>query len=86
MPPPPLPPQHIIAPHMTDLNETKPRILEIGTEQNEEDTHAAGKACFDTREFARAAHVLRSCSGARGKFLKMYSTYLVRVPALQGLL
>jgi len=53
----------------------------MGIEKNEEDILAAGNACFDMREFARAAHVLRSCSSARGKFLKLYSTYLVRHPA-----
>ena len=37
-----------------------------------------GKAYFDAREFTRAAHVLSSCSSARGQFLTIYSRFLVR--------
>ena len=36
------------------------------------------KCCFDTKEFERAADVLKNCQSDRAVFLRLYSKYLVR--------
>jgi anaphase-promoting complex subunit 8 len=50
---------------------------EIALELDEEDVLSAGMATFRCREFARAAHILSACSSSRGRFLWLYSQYLV---------
>jgi Anaphase promoting complex subunit 8 / Cdc23 len=51
---------------------------ELALEFDEEDVLSAGMAHFRCREFARAAHALSACSSAKGRFLWLYSQYLVR--------
>jgi anaphase-promoting complex subunit 8 len=46
-------------------------------ELDEQDVLSAGMANFRCREFARAAHTLSGCSSSRGRFLWLYSQYLV---------
>lgn len=50
---------------------------ELALELDEEDVLSAGMATFRCREFARAAHTLSACSSSRGRFLWLYSQYLV---------
>jgi hypothetical protein len=38
----------------------------------------AGKALFDIKDYARAHTRLAACTGARARFLGLYSLYLVR--------
>jgi anaphase-promoting complex subunit 8 len=52
---------------------------EIALELDEEDILSAGMASFRCREFARAARSLSACSSAKGRFLSLYSQYLVRL-------
>jgi hypothetical protein len=51
---------------------------ELALECDEEDVLSAGMANFRCREFARAAHTLSACGSTRGRFLWLYSQYLVR--------
>jgi len=39
---------------------------------------AVAKACFDVKEYYRAAHFLKFCSSPKAIFLRSYSLYLVR--------
>ena len=50
---------------------------ELALELDEQDVLSAGMATFRCREFARAAHTLSTCSSPRGRFLWLYSQYLV---------
>jgi anaphase-promoting complex subunit 8 len=50
---------------------------ELALELDEEDVLSAGMANFRCREFARAAHTLSACSSSKGRFLWLYSQYLV---------
>ncbi len=50
---------------------------ELALELDEEDVLSAGMTTFRCREFARAAHTLSACSSSRGRFLWLYSQYLV---------
>jgi anaphase-promoting complex subunit 8 len=50
---------------------------ELALEFDEEDVLAVGIAHVRCREFARAAHALSGCSSPRGRFLWLYSQYLV---------
>ncbi len=52
-------------------------VEEPALELDEEDVLSAGMATFRCREFARAAHTLSACSSSRGRFLWLYSQYLV---------
>ena len=52
---------------------------ELALELDEEDMLSAGMASFRCREFARAARSLSACSSAKGRFLSLYSQYLVRL-------
>lgn len=55
------------------------RVLaeDLSLELDEEDVLSTGMATFRCREFARAAHTLSACSSSRGRFLWLYSQYLV---------
>ena len=66
-------------PHVTlsDTLHSRVSAEEIALELDEEDVLSAGMATFRCREFARAAHTLSSCSSSRGRFLWLYSQYLV---------
>ncbi|ETW80740.1 hypothetical protein HETIRDRAFT_61808 [Heterobasidion irregulare TC 32-1] len=75
LPPPPVH-RHPHVPIASDVDDIGVRIREIKIESMEEDTLSMGKAYFDAREFTRAAHVLSSCSSARGQFLTIYSRFL----------
>ncbi|KAA1473901.1 TPR-like protein [Dentipellis sp. KUC8613] len=77
MPPPPVPMRHPHAPLASDMiDDLHVQTADLALEDEEEDILATGKACFDTREFLRAAHLLKSSSSARGQFLRIYSQYL----------
>jgi len=52
---------------------------ELARELDEEDVLSAGMATFRCREFTRAAHTLGVCLSAKGRFLSLYSQYLVGV-------
>ncbi|KAL1919350.1 uncharacterized protein VTP21DRAFT_2043 [Calcarisporiella thermophila] len=47
------------------------------TIDTEYDKFLLAKTYFDLKEFDRAAFVLRGCKGARSRFLRLYSKYLV---------
>ena len=66
-------------PHVTlsDTLHSRVSAEELALELDEEDVLSAGMATFRCREFARAAHTLSSCSSSRGRFLWLYSQYLV---------
>ena len=70
----PLPHPHAPLASTVD-SRVSPEELEL--EFDEEDTLSAGMANFRCREFARAAHTLRQCASLRGRFLWLYSQYLV---------
>ncbi|THH20397.1 hypothetical protein EW146_g945 [Bondarzewia mesenterica] len=76
MAPPPAPSRHPHAPLGSDVDDVELRIREMDIESTEEATLAVGKACFDAREFFRAAKILESCSSARGQFLMIYNRFL----------
>ena len=46
-------------------------------DEDEQDRVLLAKAYFDTNEFQRAAHALEGVRGARGRFLRWYSLFLV---------
>ena len=46
-------------------------------DEDEQDRVLLAKAYFDTNEFQRAAHALQGVRGARGRFLRWYSLFLV---------
>ena len=46
-------------------------------DEEEQDRMLLAKAYFDTNEFQRAAHTLEGARGARGRFLRWYSLFLV---------
>ena len=66
-------------PHSPLSDTLHPRVSaeELALELDEEDVLSAGMAIFRCREFARAAHTLSACSSSRGRFLWLYSQYLV---------
>ncbi|KAI0316028.1 TPR-like protein [Amylostereum chailletii] len=74
MPPPSTIPHH---PH-DPLTTFGCRAASLHSEipQDEADILAEGMACFYAREFPRAAHILKSCSSGRGRFMLVYSQYL----------
>ncbi|TFY83571.1 hypothetical protein EWM64_g439 [Hericium alpestre] len=77
MPPPPVPMYHPHAPQASDVMlDLDAQTADLALEDNEEDVLAAGKACFDTKEYTRAAHILKDCISSRGQFLMLYSQYL----------
>lgn len=81
-PPPPTPPAVSFPPphpHAPLASAVDSRVLpeELALELDEEDILAAGMTIFRCREFARAAHALSACSSPRGRFLWLYSKYLV---------
>lgn len=45
-------------------------------ENEEQDVILAARACFDSREFHRAAHILNGCVSPKGKFLRIYCQFL----------
>jgi anaphase-promoting complex subunit 8 len=71
------PPSHPHAPLASAVDSRVPPE-ELALEFDEEDVLSAGMAHFRCREFARAAHTLSACSSAKGRFLWLYSQYLVR--------
>jgi anaphase-promoting complex subunit 8 len=62
---------------LSDTSHSRVSAEELALELDEEDVLSAGMATFRCREFARAAHTLSACSSARGRFLWLYSQYLV---------
>lgn len=43
----------------------------------ENDAYALARVYFDTKEYRRAAHVLRNCFQPRSLFLRLYALYFV---------
>jgi anaphase-promoting complex subunit 8 len=62
---------------LSDTLNSRASAEELALEFDEEDILSAGMATFRCREFARAAHTLSACSSSRGRFLWLYSQYLV---------
>lgn len=62
---------------ISDPLDSRVSAEELALELDEEDVLSAGMATFRCREFARAAHTLSACSSSRGRFLWLYSQYLV---------
>jgi len=52
-------------------------LTEEEEDEEEQDRVLLAKAYFDTNEFQRAAHALEGARGARGRFLRWYSLFLV---------
>lgn len=52
-------------------------MAEMDIETNEEDLLSQGRACFDSKEFLHASHLLSKCSSVKGQFLGLYARYLV---------
>ena len=52
-------------------------LTEEEEDEDEQDRVLLAKAYFDTNEFQRAAHALEGVRGARGRFLRWYSLFLV---------
>ena len=76
LPPVYFPPPHPHAPLASAVDSRVPPE-ELALELDEEDILSTGMASFRCREFARAARSLSACSSARGRFLSLYSRYLV---------
>ena len=76
LPPVSFPPPHPHAPLASAVDSRVPPE-ELALELDEEDMLSAGMASFRCREFARAARSLSACSSAKGRFLSLYSQYLV---------
>jgi hypothetical protein len=70
------PPPHPHGP-LTSAVDSRVSHEELTLELDEQDVLFAGMANFRCREFARAAHTLNGCSSSRGRFLWLYSQYLV---------
>ena len=70
------PPPHPHGP-LTNAIDSRVSPDELALELDEQDVLSAGMATFRCREFARAAHTLSACSSPRGRFLWLYSQYLV---------
>ncbi|KAI8924590.1 hypothetical protein BC831DRAFT_402213, partial [Entophlyctis helioformis] len=51
-------------------------VAQAQDDVDEEDPYLLAKACFDSREFHRAAHILGPCVGPRSVFLRLYATLL----------
>jgi len=43
----------------------------------EEDSYVAGRECFNSKELERASFILRDCKSPKGRFLCVYSRFLV---------
>lgn len=65
--------------HATDINDFDAQVEEMEIEADEEDMLTQGRACFDSKEFLHAAHILSKCASMKGQFLGLYARYLVRV-------
>jgi len=90
--PPPTPPVH----RASDLLQYVPHELRIASldvkshlfdfdEENarrEEDILRTARALFWTKEFARAAFTLKDCKSSKGRFLALYTKFLVSHPNL----
>ena len=76
LPPVSFPPPHPHAPLASAVDLRVPPE-ELALEIDEEDILSAGMASFRCREFARAARTLGACSSVKGRFLSLYSQYLV---------
>ena len=80
---PPLPPGSFPPPHphapLDSAVDSRVPPEEIALELDEEDILSAGMASFRCREFARATRSMGACSSAKGRFLSLYSQYLVRL-------
>lgn len=51
--------------------------MEYELEKNDQDIIAAARAYMESREYLRAVHVLRTCESSKGRFLSIYSQFLV---------
>jgi len=84
----PLPRVPFATPHphdpLTSVLHSRVSPEELALELDEEDILSAGMTTFRCREFARAAHTLSACSSSRGRFLWLYSQYLVGHNLLSG--
>jgi len=55
------------------------RPTESILEMEEEDAFQAARACFETRDFVHAIHILKDGGSAKSKFLNVYCQFIVSV-------
>ena len=53
------------------------RSTESLLEMEEGDAFQAARACFETRDFVHAIHILKDCRSAKSKFLNVYCKFIV---------
>lgn len=73
---PPIPSRHRHAPQLKTRSEQE-RAIELNLEVEEQDVLALARTSMEAREFTRVSQILQGCRSSKGRFLNIYSQFIV---------